>query len=307
LASSNLKLFFKNSNKVILSFSFGLISVLIASFFATLIFKGKIKEVEIITAMMVGCYSGGVANMASIGEALNVSTEIFGILSLYDVILGGAYLLFVFTIAQRVFTLVLPRYKFLEDIKEDDDLENSTFSKLDLKKKSVEVIKSLVLGIILTAISVGISFLYFGSINAPTIIISLTFMGTLVSLIPSINKMKANFQTGDFLLLSFGLAMGILSDFSNFSLESINIFVFMALILYGSLIIHLFFAKLFKIDTDTFIITSSAAIMSPPFIPAIAASIKNRQIILAGLSTGIMGMALGNLLGILMYQILILL
>jgi uncharacterized membrane protein len=195
----------------------------------------------------------------------------------------------------------------LEDIKEDDDLENSTFSKLDLKKKSVEVIKSLVLGIILTAISVGISFLYFGSINAPTIIISLTFMGTLVSLIPSINKMKANFQTGDFLLLSFGLAMGILSDFSNFSLESINIFVFMALILYGSLIIHLFFAKLFKIDTDTFIITSSAAIMSPPFIPAIAASIKNRQIILAGLSTGIMGMALGNLLGILMYQILILL
>ncbi len=304
LASSDLNLFFKNSSKVIFSFVLGLLSVMLISVFTTFLMKGKVKEIEIVAAMMVGCYSGGVANMASIGEALSVSSETFGVLSLYDVILGGAYLLFIFTIAKKFFELILPKYQQTSKEEKNFTSEQNKLESLYTKTKILEIFKSLLLGTVLTGLSVGISFLFYQKVDAPTIIISLTILGTLISLNPQIHSMPANFPTGDYFLLSFGLAMGALSDFQNFSMESLNTFIFMAIVLYGSIAIHLFFSKLFKIDTDTFIITSSAAIMSPPFIPAIATAIGNRQIILAGLSTGIMGMALGNLLGLLIFKLL---
>ncbi|HOL18438.1 MAG TPA: DUF819 family protein, partial [Bacillota bacterium] len=56
--------------------------------------------------------------------------------------------------------------------------------------------------------------------------------------------------------------------------------------------------KLFKIDTDTFIITSTSAICSPPFVPVVANALKNKEIILSGIYTGIIGYAIGNYLGI---------
>lgn len=68
--------------------------------------------------------------------------------------------------------------------------------------------------------------------------------------------------------------------------------------IFGSVILHAVFCKIFKIDTDTFIITSISAICSPPFVPVVASALKNKQIILSGLTTGIIGYAIGNYLGI---------
>ena len=67
---------------------------------------------------------------------------------------------------------------------------------------------------------------------------------------------------------------------------------------------HVFIAKLFKIDADTVIISGSALICSPPFVPVIAGALKNREIILTGLTVGIAGYAVGNYLGVLIAFIL---
>jgi uncharacterized membrane protein len=40
--------------------------------------------------------------------------------------------------------------------------------------------------------------------------------------------------------------------------------------------------------------------MSPPFVPAVASALKNREIILPGLIIGLVGYAVGNYLGVLM-------
>lgn len=62
--------------------------------------------------------------------------------------------------------------------------------------------------------------------------------------------------------------------------------------------LHAIFYKSFKIDTDTFLITSTAAICSPPFVPIVAMALKTREILLSGLTTGLIGYAIGNYLGI---------
>ena len=53
-----------------------------------------------------------------------------------------------------------------------------------------------------------------------------------------------------------------------------------------------------KIDADTVIISGSALICSPPFVPVVAAALKNKEIILTGMIVGVAGYAIGNYLGI---------
>jgi uncharacterized membrane protein len=60
----------------------------------------------------------------------------------------------------------------------------------------------------------------------------------------------------------------------------------------------LILSALLRVDADTTIITSIAAVYSPPFVPAVAAALKNKDVIVSGLATGIIGYAVGNYLGI---------
>ena len=73
---------------------------------------------------------------------------------------------------------------------------------------------------------------------------------------------------------------------------------FVTFCIFGSLLLHALLCRIFNIDTDTMIITSTSAICSPPFVPVVANALKNREIILSGLYTGIIGYAIGNYLGI---------
>ena len=63
-------------------------------------------------------------------------------------------------------------------------------------------------------------------------------------------------------------------------------------------------AKLLKIDSDTMVICQVSFICSPPFVPMIAASMKNREVLASGLAVGVVGYAAGNYLGFLIYQLL---
>ena len=71
-----------------------------------------------------------------------------------------------------------------------------------------------------------------------------------------------------------------------------------------SLTLQLLTAKLFKVDADTAVIASVTYINSPPFVPMIAASMRNSRVLMPGLSIGIVGYAVGNYLGVLICGLL---
>ena len=68
--------------------------------------------------------------------------------------------------------------------------------------------------------------------------------------------------------------------------------------------LHAILSKFAKVDSDTMIVTSVSAICSPPFVPVVAASLNNNAVLISGLTTGIIGYAIGNYLGVLMHFIL---
>ena len=54
----------------------------------------------------------------------------------------------------------------------------------------------------------------------------------------------------------------------------------------------------FRVDVDTAIITSTAAVFGPPFVPPIADALDNKGVLLSGLTTGLVGYAVANYLGL---------
>ncbi|MEL7222797.1 MAG: DUF819 family protein, partial [Bacteroidota bacterium] len=155
------------------------------------------------------------------------------------------------------------------------------------------------LSFLIGAVSVGITVLIYGDMKNITLIILLL---TSISLLASSNKwvkqMGDTYEQGEYFLLIFCVALGLQSNFAELLDGGIPLLSFTIAALVGTILLHWFFAYLFKIDRDTVMVSSAAALYSPVFIPQITSSIKNRRLLAPGIALGLLGLALGNYLGI---------
>ena len=67
---------------------------------------------------------------------------------------------------------------------------------------------------------------------------------------------------------------------------------------------HLIGCRIFKIDADTMMVTSAALICSPPFVPVVCGAIKNKDVMVSGITIGVIGYAIGNYIGVLIAWLL---
>jgi len=106
----------------------------------------------------------------------------------------------------------------------------------------------------------------------------------------------------------FSMTVASMADFGNLDLGgSLNLLGYLALAVFGSLLLQVLMARIFRIDSDTMVISSVAFICSPPFVPMMAGAMKNRRVLASGLAIGVFGYAAGNYLGYLMFRLLSLL
>jgi uncharacterized membrane protein len=65
------------------------------------------------------------------------------------------------------------------------------------------------------------------------------------------------------------------------------------------LFVHVALCRLSRIDRDTTVITSTAALFGPAFIGPVSVRFGNRAVFVSGLMSGLVGYAVGNYLGLL--------
>jgi uncharacterized membrane protein len=156
-------------------------------------------------------------------------------------------------------------------------------------------------------VSAGIAMLLTGELNAAIVMLGVTSLGVGLSFVKKVKRIKYTFETGQYIILAFSLALGTTVDIEEMLQASPRILGFVAVAMLGAVVIHLILAKLFKIDADTALITSTAGIYGPAFIIPVAKALKNREVVVAGLTSGLVGYAVGNYLGFLIYYIVSLL
>ena len=97
-------------------------------------------------------------------------------------------------------------------------------------------------------------------------------------------------------IFSFSVAAGL--DLTGLSAVEPVILVFVIVATFGALLVQLLLCRLFRVDADSFMITSVAAIMSPAFVPMVVRSLGNPGMLMSGIAAGLIGFAIGNYLAI---------
>ena len=291
LFSSDLKRWISNSKTLIKAFVIAVLSGITATIVCSFLFTNNIQEIWLPAGMMVGINSGGTPNLFAVGAALEAKSDIIIITNSAQIFCGAVYLLFLISIAPMLFG------KFLHRQKNNGKNEISDF--LNYSKIEVtHLAQAILLSVLLIAFSVGSSLLFFNKMEATYLIVLVTSLAILSSLFSKVRDWKGTFEAGDYLLLMFGVAVGMTSDFEQLIFNGRPYLGYIVSIFALTIIIHVFLSKLFKVDRDRHIIASTAAIYGPVFIPQVTRVLKNKDLLLGGITCSMIGLALGNYLGL---------
>lgn len=290
----------------------GIISVATAVVIGFLIFGDNIPEGNKVGGMLVGVYTGGTINLAALKTMLGVSDETYIMINSYDILVSFLYLTFLLTIGIKLFRKFLPneRKSYSEEdeaaIRAEIGKENQNpYKGLFTRPGMAQAGKLLGLTALIVGVSAGIALLLPSGMFMTVFILLLTTLGIACSFIKPVREMKYSYDMGMYFIYIFCIAVASMADLSKLDFAGgIGLLGYLLAVVFGSLILQVIFAKIFRIDSDMMLISSVTYINSPPFVPMMAAAMKNKDVLIPGLTIGVIGYAAGNYLGFLMSQLL---
>jgi uncharacterized membrane protein len=294
LFASNIKAWLAQSRTTVISFVCATVAVCVSSYLAATHLNGLVEEAPTVSGMLVGVYTGGTPNMMSIGKALGAQEETFALLIASDLVVGGVYLLFLLTLAKPLLKHVFPAYVAPEGVEEIDIVDEH----FDWRGAVAQMAIAFGISVLVVALSAGVTLLIAGELAVAGIFLGITTGGILCSTSAKIRSLRGSYELGNYFILVFCVAMGAQTDLSALVASGSSVLLYTVVVITGSLLLHFVLARIFGVDVDTLIITSTAAVYGPAFIGPIAEAIDNRQMILSGLTAGLVGYAVGNYLGI---------
>ena len=310
LYSCNFKKFsVKTSLKITI---IGIVAVAIAVLAGFLAFRdGLGEEGSIIGGAIMGKCTGGTPNLAALKVMLNMENSTFIILNSFDMVICFFYLIYLMSFGIKWARKVLGRGVYTTDttVNLEEYAENKNPYKDFGKKESIkQLVKVTLLTLVIVAAAFGIASYakrFDENIFTVVMILSLTTLALVFSLWQEVKSWDKSYDAGMYIIYIFSVVVASMANFRTMNYEGVlYIVLFQIIVVFGSFLLTILGAKLFKVDGDTAVITSNTLINSPIFVPMIAASMKNKDIIVVGITIGLVGYAVGNYLGYLMYALL---
>ena len=302
----------KGARSQILALVTGMISVATAVVIGYFIFGRNMPEGAKIGGMLTGVYTGGTINLAALKTMLGVKDETYILINSYDILVSFLYLSFLLAIGIKLFRKILPNNlgKFTakdeKAIKNEMERENrKPFKSIFTRTGAAYIGKLLGLTILIVGVSAGVALLLPDSLFMTIFILMLTTSGIGCSFIKKVHNMKYSYDIGMYFIYIFCIVVASMADLSELNLiGGLDLLGYLLIAVFGSLLLQIIFAKIFRIDSDMMVIASVTYINSPPFVPMMAAAMKNKDVLIPGLTIGVIGYAAGNYLGFLMSQLL---
>lgn len=294
----------------------GFLSVAIAVTGGYLLLGQHVPEGAEVGGIISGMYTGGALNAAAIQQMLSIEESTYTLINSYDIIISFLYFIFLFTVGIRLFRRLFGQRTRLELSDDDREILNRDIAQANqnpykgLWSKSGAKAMINVIGTTLGVVAISaLSTLVFpDEWFMIVLILMLTTLSIACSFIRPIRELKYSYDMGMYLIYIFSLAVASMADFSNLDIAGgLYQLGFMTFAVFVSLLIHAILCRILHVDADSMIISSVAFINSPPFVPMAVAAMRNRKVLITGLSAGVIGYALGNYFGVLMSKLLSLL
>lgn len=294
------------AGKAMLSMVFATTSVVTLASSLFFMFRDQgVESASHFAAMSVGVYTGGTPNLAAIKAGLDIPHSEYIVFHSLDTLVGASYLLFMLTLGIPVFRTLLKRPAPVPAAQAEEDrhhFDSEHFAELLERDKRPQIVKAAALSALVVALSLGLAELVAvissTARSSATVIVALTTLGILLSLLPRVRQMQLSYKLGMYLIYVFCFVVASMASLENLAEVDATIVMFLLGTIFGSLLLHTLLCRLARVDSDTFMVTSVAAVCSPPFVPMMARAMGNPNTILSGMTTGIIGYALGNYLGI---------
>lgn len=321
LFSSDFKQWRSRWKQVAVAFVVGIAAVMVAVTVAFYLFKGQaVPELAKAAGLMVGFYTGGTPNVASLKMALQPSAETFLLVNSFEIVITFFLLAFLILGGFRLIRMALPYERPVEGGAADtlpvDGQETAASRRALARAGSMEDYRfmfrrpmlrgwlyALGLAILITGGASALSLLFPADYRVVAVVLGITTLSIAASFVGGIRRLPKSFELGMYFILVFSIVIA-----SDFSMERLRpgtegLFYFIATVLGLSLLLHFLFAKICRVEADTFTISMTALIFSPPFVPTVAGAMGNRACMLTGIVVGLLGYALGNYLGIGWYML----
>lgn len=296
----------------ILALITGMISVIMAVIIGYLIFGKDIDQGAKVGGMLTGVYTGGTINLAALKTMLSVKDETYIMINSYDILISFLYLTFLLTIGIRLFRKILPHDKSVISRKDMAEIrkeiarnEENPYKGLFTRDGIRHAGTCVGLTLLICAVSAGVALAMPSGMFMTVFILMLTTLGIGASFIRKIHDTPYSYDIGMYCIYIFCIAVASMADLGKLDFAGgINLLGYLLIAVFGSLLLQVIFARMFRIEADMMVIASVTYINSPPFVPMMAAAMKNKNVLVPGLSIGILGYAVGNYLGFLISQLL---
>lgn len=299
LITTDFKKWMQHIRPFLKGISTAMAGVFLASAVVYFIWGQHSPHAPIVLAMTTASLIGTSTNLSAVGIALNADDATFALVTSIDVLCGGVLLLYLLGIAPRLYRYLLKPYQYSGN---NIHLQTNDAMALHPQQKFKDAIFSLLAAMAIAAASAGISYLCTGTLKEEIILCSLSVLAVIAGMyLPPVQKLKTAEPIGQYLLLIFCFAVGTRADFSQLLHHSQEILLIMGPYYLLAALFQLVLYKIFNVDADTGVMTSAGTIFGPAFIGQIEAALGNKEVLLTGMVTAVLGYVTGNLAGFLVY------
>lgn len=307
LFSANLKEAKKLSKVVLISFLSLIVSVMIVVSVTFVVYGNSIEHGPELSAMAIALYTGGTPNLNAIGNIFGLDRTVIAVANLSDMIIGGVFYMFLLLLCKPILVKFLKTSTQQSYLKEDSNIANMDHLNIKEFRTSKPLVLSVLLAFFMAVVgALGgiITWMIMGSVEGrmidfliPAMLIGVTVFGIIASFNKKIREVRGTNTVGQYLILVFSFALASSLDLNKMQDSFGQILLLYTIITLGIFMLHVIFAKILKIDADCTMVTATAGIYGPAFIPAITKQIKNDALTVPGLICGSIGYALGTFLG----------
>lgn len=314
LFNCDFKLWTRALPKTILALVGGIIAITVAVISGFFIFRNTgVNDIENVSAMMTGIYTGGTMNFNALGAALGVDPTTITLVLTFQMLITFPLIMFITGGGYRLFRKILPfpdesTSITLNSNMEDHGIEN--YGMMLNKKVFPKTMLGLLLSIGFLAIGAGLSLLLYnlgvvgdqetgtGKLNELVIILTITTLSIIASFSKKIRELPKTFELGMIFILIFSIAVA--SQFNPYSIDmsAISLGLFVLYIMLVSVIIHIIFCRFSKINGDLYTVAQVGLFCSPPFIPPVVGAMGNKKVLISGIVIGLIGYAIGTYMGV---------